>query len=49
MNSDTHMMNVMNMVLRDCILSIIMSFLDNILMKDFVDEYKEKTRDQMNC
>ena len=49
MNYATHMMNAMNVVLQDCILSIIMSFLNNITMIGSLDECKEKTRDQMNC
>ena len=49
MNYVTHMVNAMNTVLWDCILSIIMSFLDNIPMIGSLDECKEKTKDRMNC
>ena len=48
-NSVAHMMNTMNKVLRDCILEITMSFLDDIPMKGCAVEGKDETMDDRGC
>jgi hypothetical protein len=48
-NSVAHMMNAMNKVLRDCILEITMSFLDDIPMKGCTVEDKDETMDNQGC
>jgi hypothetical protein len=48
-NSVAHMMNAMNKVLRDCILEITMSFLDDIPIKGCAMEDKDETMDNRGC
>ena len=48
-NSNVHMINVMNKVLWDCILEIMMSFLDDIPMEGCAVELKDETMDNRGC
>ena len=48
-NLVAHMINTMNKVLRDYILEIMMSFLDDILMKGYAMEEKYETTDDWGC
>ena len=48
-NSVTHMMNVMKEVPRDCILEIMMSFLDDISMKVCAVQEKDEITDDKGC
>jgi hypothetical protein len=48
-NSVAHIMNAMNKVLRDCIVEITMSFLDDIPIKGCVIEEKDECTDGQGC
>lgn len=48
-NSIVEVMNMMNKVLRSCILKIMMSFLYDILTKGCVVEEKDETMDDQGC
>ena len=48
-NSVAHMVNAMNKVLRDCILEIMMPFLDDIPIKGSLEEEKDGSKDEAEC
>ena len=48
-NFVVHMVNAMNKVLRDCILEIMMPFLDDIPIKGSLEEGKDGLKDEAGC
>ena len=48
-NLVAHMVNAMNKILKDCILDIAMSFLENIPIKGCLDKEKHESKDKDGC
>ena len=48
-NSEAHIVNSMNKVLKDCIPNITIPFLDDIMIKRCSDEEKNESKDKDGC